>query len=127
MPNPCPSSWTTWCGLDNASNWLQDLEIDKMATRLRIRGSAMKWLLLGIFVVFSVLSLFGWYLSGNLHELARAVGFALGVPHLFLFPTGEREESTAPVTRSRLRPFTSAAWWMGLALIVLAQIPSSWS
>jgi hypothetical protein len=98
-----------------------------MATRLRIRGSAMKWLLLGIFVVLSVLSLFGWYLSGNLHELARAVGFALGVPHLFLFPAGKREESIAAVTRSKLRPFTSAAWWMGLALIVLAQIPSSWS
>jgi hypothetical protein len=86
---------------------------------------AQSWLLPALFIVLSLLSFLGWYKQGDSLELARALGFALAVPNLLLFPAGNRGESSSSLTRSQVRPFTQAAWWFGAALVVYSLV-SSW-
>ena len=73
-----------------------------------------------MFLTLSLLSLARWNQNGDTFEFVRAVGFALLVPNLAIFPRENvaAEKSTLPPRW--LRTLTLAAWWAGAGLVIYA-------
>lgn len=83
------------------------------------------WFLPAIIGLLSLLSFAKWLRHDDFWELALAIGFALVLPHAWLFPRALGDSPGEPRTYARFRPFTLAAWWLGAVLLVLA-IVGAW-
>jgi len=82
------------------------------------------WLWVAIFAVLSLLHLLGWYRKGDALELVRAIGFALLIPHSWLFPAWPRSESSASPKRSAVRFVSLTLWLVGASMVIYALVRS---
>jgi hypothetical protein len=84
-----------------------------------------RWFFPAMFLTLSLLSLGRWNQNGDTFEFVRAVGFALLVPNLAIFPRENMAAVEATPPPRWLRALTLAAWWVGAGLVIYA-LAGSW-
>lgn len=92
---------------------------------MTMKTKTPSWLLPTVFVALSLLSLLIWIKKGEISELIRAIGFALGIPELILSIGGGVQPPTMHKSRSHFRMLAKIAWWTGLTMLVFAFVRSS--
>ena len=78
-----------------------------------------------IFAALSLMHFVRWHRNVEALELVRAIGFALLIPHSWLFPAWPRPAAAAPVSQPQVWYATLALWLIGAAMVVYA-LAGSW-
>jgi amino acid permease len=84
-----------------------------------------RFLWVAIFAALSLMHFILWHRNAEVLELVRAVGFALLIPHSWLFPAWPRPTTTTSASRQNVRYVTLALWLVGAAMVVYA-LARSW-